>query len=309
MTKNLRPKFNIQISDIFVENEKPEEIYYNLKSDVNKDIFENSNEKPIFVIDTESIIRKYYERLQNNFNEIVLEQYHLVHQEKKLKEDKFNNTFNNNHLNISNSIIEDKSNYSCEVDYNENNIFKKSFENENRFNSIRIRFYLAHNLFDITLQENNENKSYPKKYKINDKRFVFLYDNSFKTYPIIISAFLFYTNKALVNNDIITQNFNSSLGLYFCGKNITIGNEMKKCSPNEFMCKSCMEDNKKRYNLKKHYFININGRVCKKNKGKYHCFGHFYIRNQIEDCITIFICNACKMIEKYSNYYENVNPN
>ena len=99
---------------------------------------------------------------------------------------------------------------------------------------------------------------------------------------------------------------NNSLGLYFCGKEIKIENEIKKCAPNEFICKECMEINKKKYNLNGKYLININGRVAKINKGSYHCFGHFLYGNngnQIEDCISKFSCNACKLLDNYCNYY------
>ena len=61
--------------------------------------------------------------------------------------------------------------------------------------------------------------------------------------------------------------------------------------------------NKRKYNLKDSYLININGRVTSMNKGSYHCFGHFLLNNQIEDCISKFTCNACKMINYYFEYY------
>ena len=64
-----------------------------------------------------------------------------------------------------------------------------------------------------------------------------------------------------------------------------------------------MEINKKKYGLKNNYLININGRVAKIIKGKFHCFGHFLIGNIIEDCITTFSCKACEIIDKYSDYY------
>jgi hypothetical protein len=105
----------------------------------------------------------------------------------------------------------------------------------------------------------------------------------------------------------INEEFNDDYGLYFCKKNIEIESASeitnKKCSPNEFMCKNCMEKNKKMYHIKKKYLININGRVAKINKGSYHCFGHFLCGNQIEDCITKFTCEACKLLNLYSNYF------
>ena len=68
-----------------------------------------------------------------------------------------------------------------------------------------------------------------------------------------------------------------------------------------------MEKNKKRYNLKNKYLININGRVAKKIKDEdkeFHCFGHFLIgKIQIENCLDKFCCEACKLLGKYENYY------
>ena len=64
-----------------------------------------------------------------------------------------------------------------------------------------------------------------------------------------------------------------------------------------------MEINKKHYNIKKSYLINIYGRVAKINKGGYHCFGHFLLGNQIEQCISKFSCNGCKVLDLYSKYF------
>ena len=107
------------------------------------------------------------------------------------------------------------------------------------------------------------------------------------------------------NNFNIT--FNKELGLYFCGNNIEIqtknGKKTKECAHNEFICKHCMELNKKRYEIKNNYLINICGRIAKINKGSYHCFGHFLCSNQIEDCIKKFSCEACKLLDLNSKYY------
>ena len=68
-----------------------------------------------------------------------------------------------------------------------------------------------------------------------------------------------------------------------------------------------MEKNKKRYNLKNKYLININGRVAKKIKDEdkeFHCFGHFLIgKIQIENCLDKFCCEACELLSQYENYY------
>ena len=96
------------------------------------------------------------------------------------------------------------------------------------------------------------------------------------------------------------------LGLFFCGKKINEGiKEEKKCSPNEFICKDCMKLNKEIYYINKtnDYLININGRVAKMHKGKYHCFGHFLFDREIKDCINKFSCKACKMLDSIKDYY------
>ena len=64
-----------------------------------------------------------------------------------------------------------------------------------------------------------------------------------------------------------------------------------------------MKLNKEKYFIKNDYLININGRVTRINKGKYHCFGHFLVGNQIEDCINKFTCKACKMLNSIKDYY------
>ena len=107
--------------------------------------------------------------------------------------------------------------------------------------------------------------------------------------------------------DIENRSYWDKLGLYFCGKKVEINLEnekqLKKCCPNEFICKSCMDINKKKYNLGDKFLINIKGRVSKINKGNYHCFGKFFCRNQIEDCISKFSCEACRILDLYSKYY------
>ena len=180
---------------------------------------------------------------------------------------------------------------------------------EQRFNSVRASYYIKYNLHDIPLYQFN-NFNLPAKYNINDNLFGFLYPNEIVTYMITISGFLKTDKINIFPNipKIENSQFNSFLGLAFCGKIIEIetnnGIEKKKCTPHEFLCSNCNEINKKIYNIKKKYIIGINGRITKINKGKYHCFGHFLIKNQIEDCITNFCCKSCKQINLYSKYYQ-----
>lgn len=182
--------------------------------------------------------------------------------------------------------------------------------NEAKFNSLRIQYYLKYNLFDICLYEMHDITNSPVKYKINNELSAFLYPNEIITFCLTISGFLKKDNIKIYPNipKIQVDHFNTLLGLRFCNKVIEIetdnGIQRKKCSPFQFLCKNCNEINKKIYGIKKQYLININGRVSKINKGKYHCFGHFLCKNQIEDCITNFCCKACQMLNLFSKYYQ-----
>lgn len=181
---------------------------------------------------------------------------------------------------------------------------------EAQFNSLRVQFYLKYNLFDICLYEMHDITNSPVKYKINCELSAFLYPNEIITFCLTISGFLKKENIKIFPNipKIEVDHFNTLLGLRFCNKIIEIetdnGIQRKKCSPFQFLCKNCNEINKKIYGIKKQYLININGRVAKINKGKYHCFGHFLCKNQIEDCITNFCCKACEMLNLFSKYYQ-----
>ena len=135
------------------------------------------------------------------------------------------------------------------------------------------------------------------------EKYCYLYNNKLTTYYYIQNVK--FGKEYSINENLETDsNYNSSLGLFFCGKKIELENEeTKKCCPNEMICKDCMEKNKKRYNLKGHYLININGRAAKKYKEAFHCYGHFMEGNQIENCLKKFSCEACKLLDKYEKYY------
>ena len=220
----------------------------------------------------------------------------------------YNYNYSNSILNINQSLTESTF---CHTKINEDNSIIQDMH-ELKFNSLRADFCLKYNLYDIPLALEICNYNHPPKYKITDELFAFLYPNEPITYCITITGFIM-NNKILnlVSKNLEAKdgqaNFNFILGLYFCGKKeqIKIGNqiESKICKPNEFICKQCMDLNKQKYNLKKKYLININGRISKINKGSYHCFGNFLIGNQIEQCITKFSCNACKNLNINSEYY------
>lgn len=226
---------------------------------------------------------------------------------------------NNTNNNLSKS---EYSNYSCDEtnqktqslnsNYYYSNSFQQSDSNiiieedvsEKKFNIVRANYYLKYKFYDIPLNTDNFNIKYPSIYYIDDKYYAYVYPNDLMTYSITISGYMIKNtnNKVEVLADEETNKsiYYNSLGLFFCGESIenVIGGEIqiKVCEPNKYMCKNCIERNKKKYNIKKNYLININGRVCKKNLGFYHCFGHFLIGNQIEDCITKFQCKACQFI-------------
>ena len=224
----------------------------------------------------------------------------------------YSNSYNSyiiNYLSHSNNSLTNSTFCDTKIDMEMdiNNSFK-----ERKFNPLRINFYLENNLYDILLSHEILNYNHPPKYKINDELFAFLYPNIPKTYCIAISGFI--SNNKILNYDsknLEVKNNNSQYniiyGLYFCEKEeqIKIGDkiEYKICKPNEFICKQCMDLNKQKYNLKKSYLININGRVSKINKGSYHCFGNFLEKNIIEQCINKFSCIGCKNLNNYSEYY------
>ena len=133
--------------------------------------------------------------------------------------------------------------------------------------------------------------------------FCYLYNNKLKTYYFIKN--IHFGKDYPVNDKIIEdKDYNKSYGLFFCGKKIEIEkNEIQECIPDKMICINCMEKNRKIYNLESIYLININGRVAIENDGKYHCFGHFLVGNQIENCIQKFSCEACKLLDKYDKYY------
>ena len=180
---------------------------------------------------------------------------------------------------------------------------------DKKFNIARINFCMKYKLYDIPLTSELKNFNHPVKYHINDDYFSYVYSEELITYCITVSGFIF-KNNMLNNSQIKTEykgsKFNQVLGLYFCEKKIKLNeNVTKKCAPNEFICKDCIKLNKEIYNLKDQYLINILGRIAKKNRGAYHCFGHFLVNDKIEECLTSYTCNACSFLNSYYNYYQN----
>ena len=172
----------------------------------------------------------------------------------------------------------------------------------------KVKYWIEYKLYDNIADYNNKNeKNLPKLFQLDKKKYCYLYLNTLKTYYYVKCSFL-GSNISIndVKYDLDECKFNESLGLFFCGKNIEYNNENTICNPDIMICKQCMEKNRKRYNLKDKYLININGRVAKKTKDKnkgFHCFGHFLIGKIEEDCLNNFCCEACKLLNKYEKYY------
>ena len=195
--------------------------------------------------------------------------------------------------------------FSISSDINKSQNFSKSIASGNLFNSAKIDYYTKYKLFDISI--NIVDSKLPKSQKISDKQYAFLYENDFITYCLSGSQFLLKHELKIIEENKDDKVFYQDLGLYFCGKEEEVPTkeekEKKRCSPNIFMCKDCMKKNKKIYGIKDKHLINIKGRISKKNKGKFHCFGHFEISNQIEDCVISFSCKSCQILDKLEEYY------
>jgi hypothetical protein len=173
----------------------------------------------------------------------------------------------------------------------------------------KVKYWIKYKLYDNITDCNYQGKiKLPKLIQLDREIYCYYYLNTLKTYYYTKSAIL-GSNKSIndFKYDLDECKFNESLGLFFCGQNIKYNNENTICSPNNMICKKCMEKNIKRYNLENNCLININGRVAtkagKKNK-RFHCFGHFLIgKNQLENCLDKFCCDACSLLNKYKKYY------
>ena len=168
------------------------------------------------------------------------------------------------------------------------------------FNEARTQNYLKHKINDNLLTKVNQDSTLPEIYKLDDTNFAFVYENNLKTYPITLTESLKHT-KNLIKANILDEPF----GLHFCGKKIKLKGEIeiRECAPNNFICKECMEKNKKRFNLPDNYLININGRVSKIIRDKYHCLGTFGKCNSFAFCNNGFTCKACEILNSCKNYY------
>ena len=170
------------------------------------------------------------------------------------------------------------------------------------FNEARTQNHIKKKIFDnllIKINPINSNLIFPEKYVLDFTHYVFAYENNFKTYPITCTESFKHEKSIIINN------LEEPFGLHFCGKKVKLEGEIeiRECAPNNFICKECMEKNKKRYNLLGTYLININGRVSKNIKGKYHCIGTFGKGKSFEYCANNFTCKACEILNLHQNYY------
>jgi len=170
------------------------------------------------------------------------------------------------------------------------------------------KYYIEYKLYDyITSCNKSKESKLPQLKQLDQDKIYYLYLNNLITYYFTMSATL--GNNKPINNDVYDSDeckLNELYGLYFCGKIIEYNNETTICGPNKMICKKCMEKNKKRYNLKDKYLINIIGRAAKRKKDGdkgFCCFGHFFSgKIQIEIC-NKFCCMGCQLLNKYANYY------
>ena len=342
MQSKIKPLYNIPIKNIFnstnnIEIEKyylvdrTEEIKYIGLFFHNNNIYINKSDikRPIYEINIQKLTEwenelkksKKYFIIEDKTIFLNFEDNNNIEENNKIKNIKENPQNINNipffKNDVDTNISSDNNNNINELYLNNlESFYKKSFLYKDEknciksFNSVKADYLNINKLFDIPLIIKDSTIYTPDIYKINDKYFAFVYPNDLDTYYITESGNLLDHK---MNNNIKDinegkNNFNEKLGLYFCGENLSIqiGKEIhqKKCAPNEFICKECMEINKKKYFINNDYLININGRIAKINEGKIHCFGHFLIKKQIEDCITKFTCKACQMLNSFLKYYE-----
>jgi hypothetical protein len=294
--------FNLKISKIREQDKKEiEKKMENIKSQelntFEKKIIVLKEEKTTNILVKKNTVNK--EANENNENIILFD---ATEKQSCLNDSSINNT---------DSTIDDSKRKNDNSPFALSCLDIENMINENNFNYARKNFYLKKKLYDISLNKtiiNNKNYQ-PCKYIINEDHFTFAYPNKIYTFSLAISGFLktdkINDDNSSINEEIKNNKYYQQFGIYFCEKDINLKDgQHKKCSPNEFICNECMKKNRNIYNLKNNYMINILGRIAKKNKGSYHCFGHFLVGDIIEDCITKFTCEGCKLLNLYSEYFD-----
>jgi hypothetical protein len=214
-----------------------------------------------------------------------------------------------NEMNTSNSnnyieITKEQSISTVENSLNEGstNASTLSFIESHKVGDAKKNYWLKYDLIDVKLNNKIDNLDLCQ---LEGEKYCYIYRNSLNTYYFIQNV---HFGKNYIINDETSKDpdYKESFGLFFCGKKIEYNNNTDvKCCPNGMICKNCMEKNKKRYQIDNLYLVNINGRTAKrKNKELgFHCYGHFIKGNQIEICNKEFKCEACKLLDRYENYY------
>lgn len=156
-------------------------------------------------------------------------------------------------------------------------------------------------LYDINyVPKSEKNPEYIFKY---ENYFAYKYQNDNKTYSFTQSKYFSKDENLSIKEK--SKNYNELYGLCFCGKEIKEYNLI--CAPDQIMCKECMEETNRLYNLGKDCLINIHGRVCKKlDDNRYYCIGKFIDKKYKRTLICMnnkFMCNSCKFINDNINYY------
>lgn len=177
-----------------------------------------------------------------------------------------------------------------------------SFIESHKVGDAKKNYWLKYDLIDVKLNNKIDNLDLCQ---LDGEKYCYIYKNSLNTYYFIQNV---HFGKNYIINDETSKDpdYKESFGLFFCGKKVEYNNNTDvKCCPNEMICKNCMEKNKKRYQIDNLNLVNINGRTAKrKNKELgFHCYGHFIKGNQIEICNKEFKCEACKLLDRYENYY------
>ena len=292
-------KIRKEYNEKYLSNNKTTENDDNLNAFEKKEIFIKKEKTESTVIDNSN------KALVNNLTNTT------INNNSTLNISNYNNYSINDNSSIINESTRDET--QLEIDpMNKSKTNQNEKKDEKIFNKLRADYYIKNKIFDkVYYDEKEENKIITSpKYKIDEKHYGLLYDNDLTTNYITKSTIL--SGKRIINEltekEKEGRSFNESVGLIFCGKEIKLEKDgktvIKKCEPNNFICKECMEVNKKYYNIKNTYLINIKGRVSKLNKGSFHCFGHFNCENHIEDCATKFSCKACEILNTYEDYYK-----
>jgi hypothetical protein len=212
------------------------------------------------------------------------------------------NSNNDNEITKAQSISTVDNTPSFSLNEGSTNASTLSFIESHKVGDAKKNYWLKYDLIDVKLNNKIDNLDLCQ---LDGEKYCYIYKNSLNTYYFIQNV---HFGKNYIINDETSKDpdYKESFGLFFCGKKIEYNNNTDvKCCPNGMICKNCMEKNKKRYQIDNLYLVNINGRTAKrKNKELgFHCYGHFIKGNQIEICLKEFKCEACKLLDRYENYY------